>query len=381
MVVNNKKLYLKLQNKVIAEFIANQNDDFSISSFKIYDKSLLPFYLREKTELDGSSFPWSFEYAVKNYFKEIKAIEVFRYGYNKFTAQFDQTLFFFRNYITHLRGLSAYDDYWITLDKNEPWEKINPRINELHNECQQLVMKTSAYFFMKDNDLIVTPECNGKGSGKRRWLKKDGKLYLRKYNYKDKYSNLHPSATLSMEISNFLDTLNFEHVKYTEAIEDYKELDLDCIKDPEICCECECFTNDQYSYVPLEELCCYCNDINQNVIDFCLSIDENNFYKQLIINYIIGNHFDPFDMGFLMDNKTGKLVKMAPYFGYSKVYDEKTDFLYFFVNNPSYGLFEEEKQFNKKKMMSMLNELNIKPKNLNNFMKKRYDLLVNILTN
>ena len=83
-------------------------------------------------------------------------------------------------------------------------------------------------------------------------------------------------------------------------------------------------------------------------------------------------------MGFLMDNKTGKLVKMAPYFGYSRVYDEEIGFLYFFTDNPSYGLLGEDK-FDKKKMINMLNELNIKPEKLNEFMKKRYDALIDIL--
>lgn len=384
--------YLKLQNKNIMKINYDETGlhvhdkeimESGAPCYEIYEPDLLPFCMRdhnlEENEKKLPSPCHTFDLFWR--FLRSRSLNSGRAGFKRLSGQFDIPdalcdYIWFNAYVNTMYALSASDDYWITSDPTEKWENINPRIHDIDLRISKLALKIPAYFPRYDLKKIITPEYSGQGYGLRRWIKKDGKLTLRKYNYRDNFNVFYPVVNTLVETSKFLDTTTIEHVKYEKAEDNLSDLKLhqDTLANKSLhlwdlkdCCDCECVATDEYSYVSLAEMFIYCEINNLNYTETIMAIDEENIYKQCIIDYLLGNERWETDIGFMMNNKTGKLEKCAPMFGYSHLCAEEDTFFPFF----------DQQKIEKSKIKKYLSRCGIKQEELdhNEFAKKRLQKL------
>ena len=358
-------VYLKLQNKTIMKIdinldsyddpfiekyyidpVTGEEKDEVLPYYEVYENDLLPIFLKDFGVKGNISEEWRKIYLFIDYIR-FRMIEYGRNGFKELTAVYsipDHLQYIeptIKPYIL-LHGLSASDDYWFTVNSEDKWEDVCPRTVPFDKRFELISLNFRYCSAIHNDEYPMTVEYSGKGSGLRRWVQKDGKLYLRKYNQ----SKAPNTVETLLKVSEFLDKTNIDHVSY-KYVEDDEYYGRQSRNDIEKACECECFTSEDYSFVSYEELIEYNYRTNgPGVLEKMLEIDEEGVYKLVIANYIIGNDFDTYDVGMLRNNKTGNLEKVAPLFGYTRSFSEEKD-------TPLFDGFPE-KYFKKEKIKKHL---------------------------
>ena len=377
------KLFLKLQNTTVmsidvdmesGSFPDVNTDDWR--KYNVYDikrRDLLPFYLRTEKEPENEEEYIDAYYSFFDYLNN-RIFEYGRVGFKELAEHYNipdhlTGMKATQSKYIQLRGLSASDDYWLTFNEEEKWENVNPRTNLVDINIARLAvgglpLRFDEYIFP------ITTEYSGKGVGKRRWVNKDGSLVLRKYN---SYKNENTLNNLVC-VSELLSNSGIDHVSYKKKLDDFSDLGEPFIKQQD-CCECDCLANNRFSFVSMSEIEKYIEREHKGIGFFDLLTENNkeDLYKILITSYISGCITDIlYDVGFLMDNKTGELVKIAPFFGYSDCFNEVS---FEEITYPSNNLLSYA---DKKTLNRIMNNCNFNL-GVNPFFAKRYKELQRLL--
>lgn len=198
------------------------------------------------------------------------------------------------------RFISVDDCFWLRENDSEKWDDFNLRKNSLSNAVSQIALNGE---YISLSGEITTPEFTTLGTYPKAWKREDGGLYL----YKKSLKN-HESEK-EILVSEILDLLNIEHIKYLKTDE------------PDIC-KCKCMADDEKSRLSFGEYQIYCKN---NGIDAYQSVLEQypiDFMKMAVIDYIIANmdrHGG--NWGFWIDNKTGKITGLHPLYDHNISFD------------------------------------------------------------
>lgn len=205
------------------------------------------------------------------------------------------------------RGVSVTDSYWIKLDNDDRnWNQVNVRKNHF-KEIVDIALNG-------ENPSITTnpicPELTTKGLFKKAWIRdpETKELYLLK---SDKHSE-NVNTRCEVLASHILDCFtNVPHVQYSGRVRTTRKGKMYVDK-------CKNFVDEHYSFVEAREVMEYCRVHNVSFEEWALRTFSSAFANIAIVDYIIMNT-DRHDnnYGFMMDNKTGQLVDVAPLFDYN----------------------------------------------------------------
>jgi len=267
---------------------------YNISSDKVLNKELLPPFIRNNCTK-----------AKFNKWLERRASYVERDQKKLLTTitQFpDSTSLDINIWIMMItRALSVEDCYWIN-DSNMSlgWNDVNPINNSLANALVPYLLDNPDD--AKDITFETVEYTTG-GSVEKAWHRENSEFYMYK-STRYKYEVM---------VSQILDAMNVEHVKYSES-------NLYGIP----MCKCINIANEYFSRIPASEV----RDTFSSQIEFNKYMYENfptEFITMNVIDYLIGNidrHGK--NWGFLMHNSTGRIIKPHPLFDHNWTFGEVT---------------------------------------------------------
>ncbi len=203
------------------------------------------------------------------------------------------------------RAVSVLDKYWLKLDgSTTTWDNVDLKRNKLNEIIAQIALHGKSLTFQGS---YTTPELTTNGVYAKAWRRHDdGMLWLYKLG-----NNGNFESKVEVMVSNLLDKMNVNHVKYTSGMDEGKYV-----------CMCPCMSTEDLSILPAMEYYSYCNSNGLNFDKEVRRIDPEGFYKMCIIDYLISNrdrHLQ--NWGFYMDNSTFDIVSLHPLFDHNNAFD------------------------------------------------------------
>ena len=223
-------------------------------------------------------------------------------------------------------GLSLNDTFWVH-DGSHTWEEVNLYENPLNPEIAELAFNLGV-----DERQVIgsrSPEFGSSGNMLKCWLKRDGKLFLRKRDEPDADGVCQTTKEwLAAEVA---EAMRLPHVDYDLHYRDFLSP----------VCECAAFTNINTGFEPaLTFLVSRGMDsallrFAASSVDFHTEIGKHlglRFYEDMMVfDAIIGNkdrHM--LNFGILYDNDTGTVLGPAPIFDNGLAFDPDWQ-CYFFL--------------------------------------------------
>ncbi len=289
--------------------------------FNIYREDLLPFYL--KYRLDTNVRSGILEDAWKiigniRYVQDFLSSRVLPLSrknakkiYNLYTNNQSDKL----RVSIMCRGVSLLDNYWVTdCNSDVKWSDVSIRDNPLNEIFTQIALRGSSLSLQGS---MMSPETTTNGTYAKGWKRDNGKLYLYKKGYE---------SHLEVMVSNLLDIIGVNHVKYVDAEDN-----------GEYCCKCECMTSDDVSIVDAGTIESLCNRREISFIEFTRRHYSDDLYKMWIVDYLIANsdrHSQ--NWGFIYDADTTDILGLHPLFDHNNAFDVelmKTPDMQYIANN------------------------------------------------
>jgi len=304
---------LKFQNIDVLEF------DFDTNQYEILNKEFLPFLLRDRIRQ-------SQDIAMLSVNEQISAL----------VANKDAMMDFFTNRCIDIsrtnakfilnalglsqqidrenalrimfvcKGLSASDDYWFASSAGDTWEDVCLRSNPLHETLSHVALFGDTTASITGE--VRTPELTNQGAYPKSWRRENGRLYLQKGSKGDRAAEQEVCTSL------VLDCTNVPHVHYW--LEEAEGLKISV---------CKSMCNDEVSIVPAHDFIRWCEYTGRNTLEEVCRIDEENFNRMLVTDYLIANpdrHGK--NWGFYMDASSGELLSLHPLFDHNLSFDRGT---------------------------------------------------------
>ena len=200
------------------------------------------------------------------------------------------------------KALSIQDSYWVG-EEGENWEDFNIRKNRF-TEIIDVALYGEHPSITTDP---VNPELTTKGLFRKAWIRKKDKLILLK---SDKTSDF-VNTRMELLSSDLLDYFYVDGKKLRKV--DYWNKNFNGLT---VAC-CENFVGEEYSFVEARFVKQYCNKMGFEFIKYCEKFGSE-FFAVPLVDYIIMNtdrHSENY--GFLMNNDTGELERIAPLFDHN----------------------------------------------------------------
>lgn len=204
------------------------------------------------------------------------------------------------------KGVSIQDSYWIREDQEATeWKNVNIRQNKLRD----IVDISLSGFDPTIATSSICPELTTKGLFRKGWIHLGGDLYILKSDRTNNYVN----TKMEILASDMLDC--FENkVDCISYVGDIKET----AEGTEFVSISKNFIHEDYSFVEAWEVMEYMTRCGTDFREYCLGQWKHLFASIPVLDYLIINtdrHTQNY--GFFMNNRTGKLEKIAPLFDYN----------------------------------------------------------------
>lgn len=204
----------------------------------------------------------------------------------------------------HCKGVSIQDSYWIKEDNStEKFYDVNIRKNKFTEIVDIALNGNNPSITVNE----ICPELTTHGLFRKAWIRQDDNLYLLK---SDKHSS---NINTRMEVlaSKILDCFEnkVDCVEYRGKIRNTTEGKIYIDK-------CKNFVDEKHSFVEAWEVIEYCSTVGINFIDYLGYSSEAASIP--ILDFILSNtdkHTQNY--GFLMNNITGQIAKLAPIFDFN----------------------------------------------------------------
>lgn len=298
-------MYLMLKNTKILYF------DLDDCVVEVIRNDLLPFCLRSNIKLAVS---------IKNCIHNIQAVKSYLSGrilslsrdnakqiYAAFQIPQLDSIDNRVNVCIKCKGVSIQDSYWIKEDDEKvDWDNINIRQNELSD----IIDLSLTGFSPRITTNNICPELTTKGLYRKGWVYINNSLYMLKSDKTSDYVNTKMEVLASDILSCFHNRL--ENITYVGDIK-YTQNGRKAFVSI-----CKNFVEEEYSFVEAWEVMEYCKRRGIDFQSHCLEKWGNFFACIPVLDYIIINtdrHTQNY--GFLMDNDTGKIEKIAPLFDFN----------------------------------------------------------------
>lgn len=284
---------------------------FSDMETYIWEKELLPFFLRRKIQQPDREDVKNFYrimskniLAVKDYAAS-RILSLSRENAKQICAACgvsqDQGTENRVNICMTCKGVSVNDAYWFREDgSKDTWNSVNIRHNHL-SEIVDVALGGKQPTLTTDQNC---PELTTKGLFKKAWVRKKGNLYLLK---SDRLSNF-ANTKAELLASKILDCTNIPHVQYLPTY--YENL---------LVAECENFVPEGQSFIEAHEIISFCKDSKMNYTEYMLQNCGMDFANMAVMDYVLQNA-DRHDQnyGIMMNNKTGNIIGLCPLFDHNQ---------------------------------------------------------------
>ena len=203
------------------------------------------------------------------------------------------------------KAVSMTDCYWLKIgDEEINWNDINPKKVSLNKIITHIALKGSSLTLQGKP---LSPELTTQGACAKAWIRENDNTYLLKKSSKN--SN---ESDIEIMVSNLLDCFNIPHVKYTESFFENEKVS-----------KCKNMTTDDLSIISAEDMYSYLNRSEQeDIINYAISKDPENFYKMAVIDYLISNsdrHMK--NWGFYYSNDNNEIIALHPLFDHNNAFD------------------------------------------------------------
>ncbi len=210
------------------------------------------------------------------------------------------------NICVKCKGVSIQDSFWIR-DDNESvkWPNINIRQNKL-KDIVDLSLNGFSPTITTSN---ICPELTTKGLFRKGWIRLGDNLYLLKSDKNVDNINTKMEVLASDILGCFKNKIDC--VAYVSDMKDTADGE-------SLVSICKNFVGEDLSFVEAWEVMEYLKRRKEDYIEYCMGRWKRQFASIPVLDYFIVNtdrHTQNY--GFLMDNKTGELIKMAPLFDYN----------------------------------------------------------------
>lgn len=202
------------------------------------------------------------------------------------------------------KGVSIQDNYWVRCNDGEKFSDVNIR----HNHFKEIVDVSLLGIDPTITGNSICPELTTHGLFRKGWVREDGELYLLKSDRMPDNINTRMEVLASKILSCF--QTKVDTVEYTGRVRNTKVGKLYVSK-------CKNFVTDDYSFVEAWEIMEYCRQFGADYRDCVLDIDAG-FADMPVLDFILMNtdrHTQNY--GFLVDNRTNKLLRLAPLFDFN----------------------------------------------------------------
>ena len=204
-------------------------------------------------------------------------------------------------------GLSMTDVYWIRAKK----EKLNFSDISLYNHSLSHafadVSLRGRQMTVQNAELIISRDAAGDigtpGVAPKAWIRENGVFFLLK-------DGEERDVEAELLASKIVDCFAVEHVSYSPAVFEGVQVS-----------KCKIVTSEEQSIVPFEFVDIYCTNRGIDKMKYVMNKDHYSYYMMNIIDYLIGNtdrHWG--NWGFIVDNKTNKLVSLYPLMDFNKAF-------------------------------------------------------------
>lgn len=295
-----------------------------IGKYHILQADLLPYSIRSSiielsgdSEKDLQSFKNLNYYAHardkdKSAFKHFLASRVLSISrsnakklYNAFGFSQEQTDDNKAEIALSCRAVTMTDNYWIRFNnENIKWKDIDPKHISLNQAIISIALKGSSLTLQGKPH---SPEYTNLGSYAKAWIREDDGPYLYKRSTEGELE-----SEIEISVSKILDCFNVPHVRYLPA----------SYEGDDRYCKCKNMCDDDLSIVYAEDYNIYCNQNEKNLIDECISIDSENFFKMCVVDYLISNsdrHSQ--NWGFYVNNVNGRIICLHPLYDHNNAFN------------------------------------------------------------
>ena len=285
--------YLKLYNEELAKFNIHYDcEGFRVTDFHILEdkQSLLPKSLVPTEE------------GMKDWLRK-RSIPKNREFVDSFLSKLGLNNNNIKGIVDISKALSLNDSYWVSDDSfKKTYEECNLYEHRFNNILGQIAF--TGYGSSVKSDFVSSPELTTNGQLAKCWRRINGKIYLYK------------AGT-----SGFVSTGKEPYSEYYAA-QIAKAMDLDFVDynlskwKGRICSVCELFTDIDHSYIPMGYI--VKTGGFSKVLEYLISLDDSfkeAFIDMIVFDTIIMNtdrHYGNF--GVIVENKTNKIIKLAPIF-------------------------------------------------------------------
>lgn len=297
-------MYLMLKNEKVLYF---ELEDFVV---EVIRNDLLPFCLRSNIRVPASTKDILHNIQeIKSYLSS-RLLSLLRDNakqiYTAFQLPQIDSIDNRVNICIRCKGVSIQDSYWVKDDDEDvDWRDINIRQNKL-SDITELSLSGFSPIIATNS---ICPELTTKGLFRKGWIHIGDSLYLLKSDKTSDYVNTKMEVLASDILGCFGNRL--ESVSYVGDIKNTMD-------GPAYVSICKNFVGEEYSFVEAWEVMEYCKRRGINFREYTLRRWGSIFASIPVLDYIIINtdrHTQNY--GFLMDNDTGVIEKIAPMFDYN----------------------------------------------------------------
>lgn len=297
-------MFLMLKNTKVLYF---NLPDFTV---EVLREDLLPYFLRANIRRSASMKDIMYNVQTVKSYLSSRMLSLSRDHAKKIYAAFQipqvDSIDNRVNICIKCKGVSIQDSYWVQ-EENEPdkWEAINIRQNKL----KDIIDLSLGGFSPTITTSVICPELTTKGLFRKGWVRMGDILYLLK---SDKTSDC---VNTKMEVlaSEILECFE-DKIDCVTYVSDIKNM-MDGEGQVSIC---KNFVGENYSFVEAWEVMDYCRRLDINYREYCMSQWGAEFAGIPVLDYIIVNtdrHTQNY--GFMMNNDTGKIERLAPLFDFN----------------------------------------------------------------
>lgn len=201
------------------------------------------------------------------------------------------------------RAVTLQDSFWFKLETDKAvWQDVNLRENPLSEIIAQVALHGRS---LSLKGKFNTAELSTDGAYAKCWVREPDGPYMLKKSFRECESET------EVEVSDLLDVLGIEHVKYTAAMDNGT-----------YCCKCKCLADDTYSILDAQAFASYCSRNDKSILTEALRIDSESVYRMCIVDYLISNpDRHGRNWGFFYDDSFN-LVRCHPLFDHNNAFDK-----------------------------------------------------------
>lgn len=275
------------------------NKDVVVATYR--EEQRLDDYRYEEVEKFDGYFPYGF--ATINDWIDGRQVAKHRTSIERLMRELDLTTR--HDFISMVRCLSLTDTFWMKReDEDLKWDDVSLYTNPFDDAITHIAFDGTGMYGRQNSP--TSPEFATSGSFAKCWVRENGQISLLKRGSTG-YANAGFEPYSEVLASNLLDAANAHHVHYALA-KFHKKL----------ACKCPIFTSENEGFVSAHRFFDGNFDVD-DMLEFSAKHGAEESFREMIVMDAVMANVDRHagNYGFLVDNATGEILRMAPLFDHN----------------------------------------------------------------